>query len=267
MLQVCITTKYTYMNKTTMKGKHAISYKVIGGVRISTWVHDLGGYEIVRESITKNILDGMCRIQIASYYNITVTTTKTFIKKQLPMMCDIEGANFLKNSKQRRISALKGKTTKFKGMTYDEIYKGRQVNCGFKKGDLNPNFTRPKFIGCKKINKFGEKYRSTYEVFFSEKLHDLNIKFKYEDHFKLKNGKIKIVDFVVKNFLIEITAYAYKEWQDDFDAKVALLHITYPDKQIIIITNAKWVETIKQKHEYAFVFDIQSDDYISLLKA
>lgn len=248
-----------------MKGKHAVSYRVVNGIKISVWVDNLGGYDVVTAMIKTDIQKGMCRLQISLKYNITLRTAISFIRKHLHSLVDFENINYKTNTKIRQSLSQKGKINKNRGKTYKEIYGEKKVNCGFKRGDLNPNFTRNKYIGCKKQNKFGEKYRSNYEVLFSEKLHEYNICFSYEDQFKLNNGKVKIVDFVVGDNLVEITGYAYKQWQDDFDSKIALLHVTYPFKKIIIITDSKWIDKLKHTHPYAQVFSISDDKYIDYL--
>ncbi len=126
-----------------------------------------------------------------------------------------------------------------RGKTYLEIYGTTSPKCGFRKGDLNPNFTRPKYIGCKCKNKFGEKFRSQLEVLFSEFCHENNIPYEYEKIVNLINGKKKIVDFVLYDkIFVEISGFAYMSWQDSFMTSMNLLRKSV-DNPILILTYQK----------------------------
>lgn len=85
-------------------------------------------------------------------------------------------------------------------------------------------------------NSVGEKYRSSLEVQFSELLIRNNIPYEYEVIFPLVNGKRKVVDFLIdKCLIVEVSGYAYKAWQDDFDSKMKLL-MQSTDLQILVLT-------------------------------
>lgn len=127
-----------------------------------------------------------------------------------------------------------------KGKTYREMYGDRIPGCGFKKGLLNPNFTegrvRSRVVSKQsKKNKYGEFYRSIYEVWFSEKLHDGGIDFEYETRVSLGDGKYKLVDFKIRDVLIEISGYAHDGWRNSFDEKITKLRLLHTDPLIIII--------------------------------
>lgn len=130
-----------------------------------------------------------------------------------------------------------------RGRTYREIYGDKIPKCGFAKGDLNPNFTRSKFIGCKLENKIGERFRSSLEVQFSEFCIENDIPYKYEERVKLIDGRVKIVDFVLFNtILVEITGFAYKGWQEIFIEKMKLLRQSTINP-ILILTYPKYIHT------------------------
>lgn len=164
-----------------------------------------------------------------------------------------------------------------KGKTYFEIYGERKVKCGFQKGENNiakrPEIREKISIGVRKsyiinngklreqrrkqaqegtfckahhsrrypdIN--GNLYRSQLEVKFANLLISENIPFKYEVPVRMKNDKLKIVDFVIDDSLfVEISGYAYDKWKQDFDSKMKIfdqfrdvynsiiLILTYPD--------------------------------------
>lgn len=126
-----------------------------------------------------------------------------------------------------------------RGKTYKEIYGDKEIKCGFKKGELNPNYTRSPFIGRTLINSKGESYRSSLEVFFSEFCIRNNISYEYEVKTKLCNGKLKIVDFVLEGYIyVEISGFAYLKWQLDFINKMRLLRQSVSNP-ILILTYQK----------------------------
>jgi predicted nuclease of restriction endonuclease-like RecB superfamily len=123
-----------------------------------------------------------------------------------------------------------------RGKTYKEIYGTSTPKNGFKKGKLNPNYTRPNYIGCVLPNSRGERFRSSLEVNFSEFCIKNNIPYQYEVRTHLCNGKLKIVDFVLDNLIyVEITGFAHSKWQEEFINKMFLLRqsITNP---ILVLT-------------------------------
>lgn len=128
-----------------------------------------------------------------------------------------------------------------KGLTKEEIVKvyPTWVNCGFKKGLLNPNFTsrkkQTKYTKAAKQNSYGEWYRSIYEAKFSDLLHEHNVDFVYEKYAKMNNGRYKFIDFIVNDVLIEISGYAYEWWRQSFDEQIRALRATYDNPIVIII--------------------------------
>lgn len=233
----------------TGKGKRAVSYIRLDGQITPLWVIDNGGYNKIINEIINYINSGYDIHQIRVIFNTSPNTLKNFINNNLNQnYIDKEKINRCKNSSERKSAASKGRSSPLKGKTYTEIYKDRKPTCGFKKGDLNPNFTREKYIGCKLLNKSGKKFRSSYEVIFSNFLEQNNIKYDYEHHFKMINGRVKIVDFIIDDKLVEVTGYAYLKWQQDFDIKIALLHESYPDKNIVIICDEDKHHILKEKH-------------------
>lgn len=100
-------------------------------------------------------------------------------------------------------------------------------------------------------NSRGEKFRSRLEVNFSELLYKNNISFNYNTDYEfpiqMVDGRFKMVDFKIGDVLIEITGYAYRKWQEDFNEKIKTLRkstdlpiiiLTYSDKQKIIYQTA-----------------------------
>lgn len=129
---------------------------------------------------------------------------------------------------------------KSRGKTYKQIYgKGRKVKSGFKKGKLNPNYTRSKFTGCVLSNSRGEKFRSSLEVRFSEFCIKNNIKYENEVRVPLNNGKLKIVDFVIEGYIyVEISGFAYPKWQHAFINKMKVLRESVKNP-ILVLTYKK----------------------------
>jgi hypothetical protein len=244
------------MNKTSMrsglitkKGKNYASYYVIDGKRVSSWIISNGGEVKVLNLITNLIREGLDCHEIREKLNISSTTIKNYIINNLPQeLIEREKKTRSIKSSIVRSQSIKGKPKKTKGLTYLEIYGTSNPACGFRKGSFNPNFTRDKYIGCTLLNKNGKKFRSSYEVKFSEILEDNNVNYTYEHHFKLLNNKVKIVDFVINDKLVEVTGYAYPKWQQDFDVKISLLHRSYPDKQIVIISSEDKIKLLTEKH-------------------
>lgn len=189
---------------------------------------------------------------------------------------------------------------KLRGKTYNEIYTNSTPNCGFKQGDKNPMFNidsklkqslaikqsyTEELRNRRRVQKLhyidqgliygkmrycndnGEKFRSILEFKFSELLISNNVSYEYEKAiFKLpsndKGFKRKVVDFKVKNTLIEITGLAYPKWIDEFIYKINLLKHT-TDSRIIILTYEHRVESIeclKDNRTFIFnFFDIQNN--------
>lgn len=250
----------------TQKGKNNISYtKLKNGEKVPVWIQQNKGYlEVIKvfENLIKLNYD---RYPLSKHFNISPVTCKNFIINKLTNDYQIlEKNNFIKNQSVRRSLSGKGVSKKTKGKTYEQIYGHKTPGCGFKKGDKNPNFTRDKFIGCTVINSSGKKFRSKYEAKFSDILETNNILYDYEHHFKLCNNKVKIVDFIIKEQLVEITGYAYEKWKQDFDTKINLLHTTYPNKKIVIISSFDKVQELKEKHgNYAAILNLDNKKEIT----
>jgi hypothetical protein len=249
----------------TGKGKNYSSYVYIDGVRASTWILENGGGDVVLNLITSCIEAGLDYHEIRQKLNISSSTLYKYMLSNLSNdLIEKEKAQRKINSSKRRSTSLSGKPKKTKGLTYSEIYGTQTPKCGFKRGKDNPNFTRDKYIGCKLFNSSGKKFRSSYEVRFSELLESHNIDYDYEHHFRLLNQKIKIVDFVVDNKLVEVTGYAYQKWQQDFDVKINLLHRSYPRSEIILISDTDKLQMLTDKHgSYCSIFSI--DDPSSII--
>jgi hypothetical protein len=250
----------------TQKGKNNISYtKLKNGEKVPMWIQQNKGYlEVIKhfENLIKLNYD---RYPLARYFNISPATCKNFIIKKLTNKYQLlEKNNFVKNQSIRRSLSAKGVNKKTKGKTYEQIYGRKNPGCGFKKGDKNPNFTRNKFIGCTIVNVSGKKFRSTYEAKFSDILEKNNILYDYEHQFKLCNNKVKIVDFIIKEQLVEVTGYAYEKWKQDFDTKINLLHTTYPTKKIVIISSFDKIQELKEKHNsYATILNLDNEEEIT----
>ena len=232
----------------TGKGKSSPSYVFVNGKRVSTWITEHGGEDAVLRIITNIIAEGGDCQDIRATLNVSRNTILSYIKKQPIDMSIDEKINRSIRSRERRSLALKGVGHSTKGKTYTEIYGTSTPRCGFKTGDANSNFSRPKFTGCIHKNKYGEKYRSSYEVQFSETLREHKIEYEYEHRFKMLNGKVKIVDFIINNTLVEVTGYAYEKWKQDFDVKIQLLSRSYPNLNIVIVAKADKLQELSDKH-------------------
>lgn len=233
----------------TGKGRNAPSCVWVDGERLSVWVEELGGKDATSKKIEKYIEEGGSIHTISADLNISPSTCKTYIKNNLSDYYTNKEQQTRKLLRSQNVSkALKGKKSSLKGKTYMEIYGTSTPACGFAKGDRNPNFSRSKFVGCTKINKYGDKFRSSYEVLFSEILKDNNIDYEFEHHMKLCNGRVKIVDFIVDDQLVEVTGYAYAKWREDFDVKIQLLAKTYPDKHIVVVSTEDNMKELTVKH-------------------
>jgi hypothetical protein len=263
-----IPTKGQQFKNVTGKGSKGFDCKILpDGTRIPNWVEQLGGFENTINLIEMLIKNNYDRVPLAKYLNINQVTCKKFIKKYLSEeVLELENQIFKQNAHLRRSLHLKGRPSKLKGKTYKEIYGDKPVECGFRKGDQNPNFTRDKYIGCTVVNNSGKRFRSSYEAKFSNLLEEHNIPYNYEHHYKLCNGKVKIVDFVVNGKLVEITGYAYEKWKNDFDVKIQLLSKTYPDLPLIIISTKDRTEELTTKHRgIATILDLHDPNLISYL--
>lgn len=252
--------------KITNKGKSAKSYEWVNGYRVPCWIIEHGGYIAVSNLICHYIDNKLDCHAIRNILNISSATICSYINKNLDHNYIIkEKQNRKVNSSKRRSLALTGIPSSLKGKTYKEIHGTDTPLCGFKRGNANPNFTRDKYIGCTLFNKSGKKFRSSYEVLFSEILEANNILYNYEHHYKLLNGKVKIVDFIIKDILVEVTGYAYAKWQQDFDIKINLLHKSYPNNPIVVICDKSKKDILKDKHgDYCNVMSLdQVDDILN----
>lgn len=154
-----------------------------------------------------------------------------------------------------------------KGKTYKQIYGLYKTKAGYQRGGANiakrgdirkrisagvkksynkklleirreqgrKNIFGASFGKFKFNNSLGERFRSTLERDFSEWLLVNKYTYEYEKRIKLKDGSIKVVDFVVNDIFIEITGYAYKNWQLDFNKKIKKLREVV-DNPILILT-------------------------------
>lgn len=248
---------------TTNKGRKAVSFRYINGERVPCWIIENGGVLYILKKVKEQLITGDDVHDIRALFNVSASTLLNFIKKHDISLSQQELLNRKVRGAQRRSFALTGVAKSTKGKTYKEIYGTDSPNCGFKSGDNNPNFYRSKFTGCNKLNKYGEKFRSNYEVYFSETLRENNIAYDYEHQLKLCNGKVKIVDFIVNGELVEITGYAYPAWKDDFDIKIQLLKQSYPQNHIVIISTKNNIDELKSKHgDIATILLLNSADII-----
>lgn len=239
-------------------GGHGIK---IDGAYVSLWIHELGGLQAAIDKISKSICDGCDYTMICVDVNVSPRICRMFINKQLGADLIAKHDANLKINSRIRHSKPRNTPNPNKGKTYREIYGTNRPACGFKRGLANPNFTRSKYVGCKCINKYGQKFRSSYEVAFSELMIDNKIAFNTEHRMLLCNNRVKIVDFIINNMLVEITGYAYPAWKDDFDVKMNLLHITYPEHKIIIISTRDNMTELREKHSnYASILPIEDSD-------
>lgn len=121
----------------------------------------------------------------------------------------------------------------------------------------NRKYGTPKFI-----NSIGEHFRSRLEVQLSELFIKNNIKYDYEIPVLMNNNHYKIIDFVVNNILIEVTGYAYKSWQEDFNKKMLCLRESV-DNQIIVLTYPENLSKIYTICSYdIYIGDINNNEKI-----
>lgn len=166
-----------------------------------------------------------------------------------------------------------------RGKTYNEIFKGKHTNCGFRPGNLNaakqtdikekirkgvlasytPELRAHRSLtgkqniakrGCfgklKYTNSVGHKFRSRLEVSFSEMMIKHGIKYEYEYILPLIDGTTKVVDFKIGETLVEITGYAYKAWREDFDKKLIKMRDSCTN-QIVLLTYPKTIDLLLLK--------------------
>lgn len=148
-----------------------------------------------------------------------------------------------------------------RGKTYEEIYGTSKPTCGFKSGLLNVNYTKPKYRRFKYENSIGQKFSSKLEVQFSEFLLKHNIKYECEVKIPLVDGKLKIVDFLLEDLiLVEISGFAYENWQENFIYKIKLLRDSVSNP-ILILTYGSNLEdsNIKNKLNKCLDLDIFID--------
>lgn len=133
----------------------------------------------------------------------------------------------------------------------------KRRNSFFKKNINTYNF--------KYVTKNGEKCRSKLELNFLNYLYDNNIKYKTEVPIKMKNGKLKIVDIVIDDVLIEISGYAYKQWQIDFNNKIKCLQKSFENPLIIIVPDDKYDYCFKELW-YTNLFVKKYSEFDEILK-
>ena len=182
-------------------------------------------------------------------------------------ICSNKCAHSTEEYKEKISKAVKGKSKKTKGKTYEEIYGTSNPACGFKKGDKNiaknPEIRKKISEGVTKSyteelrkqrseqaynggfiggnyrktieDNHGNRFRSKLEASFSNLLIENDIDYIYEQRVQLINGKIKIVDFVVDNIFIEITGYAYESWQEDLQMKIKWLKESIDENDFIFL--------------------------------
>jgi len=155
-----------------------------------------------------------------------------------------------------------------RGKTYKEIYGTDRPGCGFKQGLDNVNYTKPKYKRFKYTNSIGERFSSSLEVQFSELLIKNNITYSTEVKVPMLQGKLKIVDFLIDNIIVEITGFAYTAWQKDFINKIQTLRKSVKNPIIILtyntnLTNPIKYELLKQCSDLDVFFDsIDNEDGI-----
>jgi len=138
-----------------------------------------------------------------------------------------------------------------RGKTYTEIYGSKAVKCGYQTGDLNVakrplirdkiskgvrlSYTpelrnrRRQFILDNGVgfnssynyrNSVNQRFRSSWEVAFSEFCIGNKISYAYEVPLPLTDGSLKIVDFIVNGIYVEVSGFALPEWQTSFVKKL-----------------------------------------------
>jgi hypothetical protein len=132
-----------------------------------------------------------------------------------------------------------------RGKTYKDIYGIDSPGCGFKRGLENVNYTKPKYKRFKYTNSIGEKFSSNLEVAFSEILIKNNIQYTTEVKIPMLQGKLKIVDFIIDNILVEVTGFAYNAWQQDFIQKIKTLRKSVNNPILIVTYNTNINDTTK----------------------
>lgn len=116
-------------------------------------------------------------------------------------------------------------------------------------------------------NSKNEKFRSKLELSFSELMISNNIAYTYEGKFnriQMVDSRVKVVDFIVQDKIIEITGFAYKKWQDDFLDKIKCLRKS-DKRSIIILTYKKYVDYMRKmlyNNEDMIIIDVEDTDTI-----
>ena len=189
-----------------------------------------------------------------------------------------------------------------KGKTYKEIYGTDTPKCGYQKGAnniaKNPDIRKKISEGVKqsyindpslkekrrencgfsgknyqhyfktKPSKDGNMFRSSFEVEFSDFLYENSIKYLYEKWILMCNDHYKIVDFIVDDKIIEVTGYAFEDWQNNFNKNIKILRKSI-NNDIIIITYNKWVDKIKnyiEKNRLDNIIVLSKEEYKNKIK-
>jgi len=180
---------------------------------------------------------------------------------------------------------LKGRPSKLKGKTYEEIHGTKNVKCGYQRGENNiakrvdirkkisigvllSYKNNPELIEKRRVAAYKNKIylnkksfnlnlkdknenlrRSKLEVLFSNLLIDNDISFVYERVVKMINNHMKVVDFLINDDLyVEISGYAYEGWRADFDYKIKVLKNSINvNKKILILTYPEFVDILKNR--------------------
>jgi len=144
-----------------------------------------------------------------------------------------------------------------RGKTYEEFFKKprNEIKNGFQSGPTNPNYiessilkrlTPAKLLYHNKVLYDGETFRSQMEVSFYKFLKKNNISFTREIPYKLFNGRYKIVDFIIEDYiLVEVSGYVFEDWKREFDMKMDWVTQTYPDNPVLIVVDKTKYEECK----------------------
>lgn len=102
-------------------------------------------------------------------------------------------------------------------------------------------------------------YRSKFEVLFARYLKEHNIPYEYEVPLKLKDGRTKIVDFMLyeRNIFVEVSGYGHQQWRASFDEKMKVFRESYSNPILVVVFNDTILEDIRNRFgELGITLDI-----------
>ena len=92
-------------------------------------------------------------------------------------------------------------------------------------------------------------YRSKFEALFARFLKENDIPFEYDIPYKLIDGRVKIIDFLLydRSIFVEVSGYGHEEWRKNFDEKMFVLRKSYENPILIVTYNDKTKDVLRDR--------------------